>query len=505
MEKSASPNPPEENCLHQDIDFGSNYSNSTPVNKNIPPSNYDTLKHLPTQMFSGMQLSCPEASSKISGNTSPLFSVSPASDKTVVRPLFQKNEQCPLNEQIDFMRDFSFDVTPPDSPLLRTQKFRSKSFGSHPVRPLTPLLESTQQKPSTSSPSKTESFGVTKGNKNDQFQRQISSLLETMPSLICLSPQSEPKTLNSRSIRPKGSRRSLTPHSQTTSLPNNFTNSQTSPLYTLIPVNAKATVRSKHYNNSSEIRVYHLSRSNGEAPIKLFVRLVGEHGERVMVRVGGGWADLGEYLKEFASHHGRLAVTDTVKIHDAPTRKSSGNTLRSSSVCREGENSSPYSRPRSVIEQRPRSSLEVTKTRRSTGMSNVGLLENHSRSSISRCPSTPVPITRVNNFETPPSGTSSNGTMASTSVTSDRSSRMSWNEEDFNLGLAGPRSKKILISDRDHEWIESMKEKVRMASAEKDRRNRERSEKGRNRGLSLDGLDKVGGTRRIFRRDGSVA
>ncbi|POS85380.1 hypothetical protein EPUL_005632 [Erysiphe pulchra] len=462
----------------------SNYKKiTTPINKNIPPSNYE-----------------------ISGNNSPSFNSSPASDKTVVRPLFQKDEQGSLGGQINFMRDISFDFTPPDSPLLRTQKSRSRSFSSHSLKPLTPLLESTQQKSNSSSPAKTESLGIAKENKNDQFQRQISSLLETMPSLICLGSQSEPKTLISPNIRPKGCRRSLTPHSQTISLPNNFSNSQTStPLYTLIPANAKATVRSKHHNSNSEIRVYHLSRSNGEAPIKLFVRLVGEHGERVMVRVGGGWADLGEYLKEFASHHGRLTVTDTVKIHDAPTRKSSANTLRSSSACREGERSSPYARPRSVIEQRPRSSLEIPKTRRSIGMSNVGFLENNSRTSISRCPSTPVPITKVKNFETPPSGTSSNGTMASTSVTSDRSSKMSWNEEDFNLGLAGPRSKKMLISDRDQEWIESMKEKVRMASAEKDRRNRERTEKARNRGLSLDGMDKVGGTRRFFRRDGSVA
>ncbi|RKF59839.1 hypothetical protein OnM2_056003 [Erysiphe neolycopersici] len=509
MEKSSSPpNASSGDSLCQDIDLGPNCNNyqniSIPDNKNIPPSNYDTLEHHLTHDYSGMQLSYPKASTEISDNTSPSLNGSPASDKTVIRPLFQKDEQFSLSGQIDFMRDISFDVTPPDSPLLRTQKCRSISFGSHSLKPLTPLLESTQQKTNSSSPAKTESLGIAKGNKNDQFQRQISSLLKTMPSLIYLTPQSEPKTLNSQSVRPKGSRRSLTPHSQTTSLPNNFSNSQTStPLYTLVPANAKVTARSKHHNNS-EIRIYHLSRSNGEAPIKLFVRLVGEHGERVMVRVGGGWADLGEYLREFASHHGRLTVTDTVRIHEAPTRKSSANTLRSSSVCREGEYSSPYPRPRSVIEQRPRSSLEIPKTRRSTGMSNLGFLENCSRNSMSRCPSTPVPNTKVNNFETPPSGTSSNGTVASTSITSDRSSRMSWNEEDFNLGLAGPRSKKMSISERDQEWIESMKEKVRMASAEKDRRNRERTEKSRNRGLSLDGLDKVGGTRRFFRRDGSV-
>ncbi|KAI5849619.1 hypothetical protein DFP73DRAFT_541297 [Morchella snyderi] len=57
-------------------------------------------------------------------------------------------------------------------------------------------------------------------------------------------------------------------------------------------------------NTSAGIELYHLHRDNGQAPIKLYIRLVGERGERVMVRVGGGWADLAEYLKEYATHHG---------------------------------------------------------------------------------------------------------------------------------------------------------------------------------------------------------
>ncbi|KAI6250585.1 hypothetical protein HI914_00707 [Erysiphe necator] len=483
-----------------------NYQNtSTPDNKNNPLPNYNHLKHDNIRVNNYMTLSNPESITEISGDFSPLLNESPGSDKTVIRPLFQKDKECSLGGHTNFIGDVSFDITPPESPLTRN---RSKSFCSHSLKPMEPLLESEQQK-MNSSPAKPESFRATKQNKNDQFQRQISTLLETMPSLICLSPQSESKTTVPKTFHTKGARRSLTPHSQIISTSKNHSQSQTStPLYTLVPANTKVTTRSKNHNNNSEIRVYHLSRSNGEAPIKLFVRLVGENGERVMVRVGGGWADLGEYLKEFASHHGRLTVTDTVKIHDAPTRKGSLNTLRSSSICWDYENSSPHPRPKSVIEQRPKSSLEIPKTRRSTGMSSVEIFERHPRITTSRCPSTPIPATKRTNLETPPSGSSSNGTIASNSVTSDRSSRMSWNEEDFNLGLAGPRSKKVLISDHDQEWIESMKEKVRLASAEKDRRNRERTEraeKSRNRGLSLDGLDKIGGTRRIFRRDGSVA
>ncbi|KAH0846992.1 hypothetical protein AYO21_02312 [Fonsecaea monophora] len=61
-----------------------------------------------------------------------------------------------------------------------------------------------------------------------------------------------------------------------------------------------------------DIKLYHLTRSGQgrEAPpVKLFVRTVGD-GDRVMVRVGGGWADLGEYLREYSLHHGSRATID---------------------------------------------------------------------------------------------------------------------------------------------------------------------------------------------------
>lgn len=68
-----------------------------------------------------------------------------------------------------------------------------------------------------------------------------------------------------------------------------------------------------------DIKLYHLHRTDGQAPIKLYIRLVGEKGERVMVRVGGGWADLAEYLKEYATHHGskrRVVSEGRIEIQD---------------------------------------------------------------------------------------------------------------------------------------------------------------------------------------------
>ena len=71
-----------------------------------------------------------------------------------------------------------------------------------------------------------------------------------------------------------------------------------------VPSYARAS--DKRYNSSrpGDIMLYHLHRTDGKAPIKLYIRLAGKNGERAMVRVGGGWADLGEYLKEYVAHHG---------------------------------------------------------------------------------------------------------------------------------------------------------------------------------------------------------
>ncbi|KAK5082849.1 hypothetical protein LTR05_006730 [Lithohypha guttulata] len=65
-------------------------------------------------------------------------------------------------------------------------------------------------------------------------------------------------------------------------------------------------------NNPNLVRIYHLRnpRLKDAPPVKLFVRAVGENGDRIMVRVGGGWADLAEYLREYSLHHGGRGLTD---------------------------------------------------------------------------------------------------------------------------------------------------------------------------------------------------
>lgn len=217
-----------------------------------------------------------------------------------------------------------------------------------------------------------------------------------------------------------------------------------------------------------------------------------------MVRVGGGWADLGEYLKEYASHHGRrtAADNDRVEIQDLPPRiVSNSSTTSSSATLRGNGRDSPIPRPNSVLERpmdRPGSSLNIRKTRKSVG-------EAESRAYDIRSPSTPLPSMNRSSYETPPSAAGSEASSTSTGPSFRSSSRLSWTDEDSSLGLAGPKSKKVVISEKDQEWVESMKEKVRQASAEKERRNKERESQ---RKTSFGEMEKIGGTKRLFRKSG---
>jgi hypothetical protein len=221
-----------------------------------------------------------------------------------------------------------------------------------------------------------------------------------------------------------------------------------------------------------------------------------------MVRVGGGWADLGEYLKEYASHHGRrtAADNDKVEIQDLPSRTvSNSSTISSLATVRGNGRDSPVSRPHSVLErpmERPGSSLNIRKTRKS-----VGEPEYLARGNDTRSPSTPLPSINRRSYETPPSAAGSEASSSGTGNSHRSSSRLSWTEEESSLGLAGPKSKKVVISEKDQEWVESMKEKVRLASAEKEKRNKER-ELLSQRKTSFGEMEKIGGTKRLFRKSG---
>lgn len=309
---------------------------------------------------------------------------------------------------------------------------------------------------------------------DQHLQRQISEIIENIPAKIRLTkepPNLNPPDLQLPKLRKKPSKepfkRSVSSLSQRTATPS----------FTLSPAkNPRPRSRTQQ-----EIKVYHLARSTGEAPIKLFIRCVGENGERVMVRVGGGWADLSEYLKEYATHHGRRSAgTEKTKVE----------------VRDGGIGSSPPSRPASALDT-PMTPLAVRKTRRES-------------EAARRRAGTPLPV-RV------PDGMQPGSEERDTRSRSN--SRLSWVEDDSSfLGLAGPSGKKVEMSEENKAWVESVKEKVRLASGERRipslplplqqtqgqppaQTQRAQTPDDYNKNKNKFGeLGKVGGTKRLFRK-----
>lgn len=240
-----------------------------------------------------------------------------------------------------------------------------------------------------------------------RLEARISSILTEIPTHIRLTSGPEPGApeINGSNPRPK------TPTSRSSGLRLNRSQiAVTPPTMTLAPAQP-AFSNSKPQSGEPEIKLYHLHQSGKDVPIKLFVRLVGEAGERVMVRIGGGWADLAEYLKEYASHHGRRSVSDTrFDIQGLP-----------SSPMTQGSSS----RPSSPI---------------STKASPAALFK--------RQQTTPG---KVETPRTPASDPSHRP-----------NSRMSWTDEDSpSLGLAGPKLKKVEISPRKQAWVDEMLEQAK--------------------------------------------
>ncbi|TVY90391.1 hypothetical protein LAWI1_G006937, partial [Lachnellula willkommii] len=297
----------------------------------------------------------------------------PSSPLSAERESFSEVEpESPSAGRVGIRNIISHDYSPPGSPALMPAIRKRGSLPS----PTSPTLSALDQSDtsslsidaptfSTSDPSDTSSIStdapifdnvqvspdrsMNSGptmTSNDQLEQQISSILDSIPTKIRLT--SKPDAHQANTLRIKKTRRSVTPSLRSTSSMSNYSRAPT-PSFLLSPDQSQTRSRPRPQNGTPETKLYHLSRSNGEAPIKLLVRLVGENGERVMVRVGGGWADLGEYLKEYASHHGRRNASnfgnDKIEIQDLP---SSRNVSGASTVRGNGNGRStpvPESRP----------------------------------------------------------------------------------------------------------------------------------------------------------------
>ena len=298
-------------------------------------------------------------------------------------------------------------------------------------------------------------------SSDDQLEARISSILTDIPAHIRLT--SGPEADAPEVFRPEDSQ---DPHTPATGPPAmRLLRSQSlvpSPPMTLAPAHPKSS-KVRAQNGDPEIKLYHLHQSGKAAPIKLYIRLVGENGERVMVRIGGGWADLGEYLKEYAGHHGRRSGSDgRFEIQGFPQSQSS------SPITALTGHSSSHDTPRS----RPVSpSMLNTRNRRLSELA----------PSEFKTPMTPDSLTYARQNSTPKSRDSSPASIRP-------SSRHSWTEDDPPLGLAGPRIKKVEISPRKQAWVDGMVDQARNTSAEK-----KKFGEG-----DFGDLGKVGGTKRLF-------
>ncbi|MCJ1277027.1 hypothetical protein MMC21_004836 [Puttea exsequens] len=292
-----------------------------------------------------------------------------------------------------------------------------------------------RQNEPTSNPAKGKASFVPSSGKSidDRLQDRISSILPTNIRLTKSTVVEAPETASASNFGV-----SKTPGSRVPSSTLHKSQTFSPPTLTLAPAESQLkSLSTKSSNGEPETKLYHLHQPGKEVPIKLFVRLVGEGGERVMVRIGGGWADLGEYLREYANRHGRRTASDSrFDIQGMP--------------------SSPLS------SQAPISSRPNT-----PGSSNYGNGSTPNRGQTTPgklgTPQTPASDPAIR----PPSRSSTN-----------------WNGTEGNspsLGLAGPKTKKVDISPSKQQWVDDMLDQARGNGSEK-----------------FGNLGKAGGIKRVF-------
>lgn len=314
--------------------------------------------------------------------------------------------------------------------------------------------------------SRTSSPNKRSRKPRDQLDEKITSILNALPGRIHLvDPSNEADSSSSSSSVDRKTRekyQSESPHSQ-------LTRSVTpAPSLTLMPA-ARRRLSHAHKTEDTSVKLYHLHHGGQTAPTKLFVRTVGEDGQRVMVRVGGGWADLGEYLREYIIHHGRRKVSETprVEVQGISARASPGYSpnamLTPATLAQHTSGRATPSRPPSVLSARPPSSLTVRKARRGSNASDASAMIPRS-----------VTTGTVNTFISPPTIPTGRRrlSMSSTYSIGDHSpaymaTGQTHDTHSTPLGLAGPkpRSRQISMSPEGEAWVKDVLQQTRRSSS----------------------------------------
>lgn len=313
-----------------------------------------------------------------------------------------------------------------------------------------------------------------KGNESgsEQLDRHVSRVLNSLPNRIRFTPTE----FSSITEQPGAPEPTKTGSWRRPSIARKPSRSN----LTLAP--AQTDERKKSTSTDPEVKLYHLSQEGKEQPIKLYVRLVGEN-ERVMVRVGGGWADLGEYLRQYAEHHGRRAVSDgRFEVSGVANAKASA--------------ASKMRIPLAL--SRPGSSAERPSSRLSQRRSSITMMQawpeppSFAVQSRESAVVTPTPPSTANASEgTPTSESTRSGSRPSTAeagLSASSPSRHGGGSSD--VGLAGPSWKKYTkeLEPQKARWVEDMIEAAKQASTEKKRIEDK----------AWGDIGRIGGTRRVI-------
>ncbi|OQD86305.1 hypothetical protein PENANT_c008G10179 [Penicillium antarcticum] len=302
----------------------------------------------------------------------------------------------------------------------------------------------------------------------DQMDERISSILNTLPGRIQLvdsnheADTSSPSSSVDRRMHYRSESPPVPPTRSTTPAPS-------------LMLTPAARRRSHAFKTEDScVKLYHLHHGGQSAPTKLFVRTVGESGQRVMVRVGGGWADLGEYLREYVIHHGRRKVSETprvevqgIRTRSSPSYSSPGTMLTPAASSYLTSGRATPSRPQSVLSARPPSSLTVRKTRRSSNASDItgtrAVTTGHLHAFTSPPPTVPhIPASGGRRLSV-----SSGYSIAESHSPANNPVPLPHDSRATPLGLAGPRPRARYesMSPEGEAWVEDVLQKTRRSSS----------------------------------------
>ncbi|KAH8431385.1 GAS2 domain protein [Aspergillus melleus] len=339
-----------------------------------------------------------------------------------------------------------------------------ESIGAYKSKPL-------EKASASSKPGSRSSTPTSQSRKpKDHLDEKISSILTNLPTRIHLMSAEERESddadvMSSLPMKARERFRSVSPQGTASR------SGTPTPSLTLTPAPSRRRYSHAHAPEESSVKLYHLHRGGKSAPTKLFVRSVGEHGERVMVRVGGGWADLAEYLREYAVHHGRRHVSETplVEVQGLSSRESTPSYSPPGSRLTPAANGrTTPSRPRSVMSNRPSSSLAVRKTRRASNVSDMTDFRGGAGDALNVSVSPKSMVSSRRRLSA-----SSNASFGATSSVSEirhgssPSTTIGGSSHSIPLGLAGPkpRSRHVSMTPESEAWVEDVLGQARRSSS----------------------------------------